>query len=119
MRKLILTAVVALAALCAVPAATADTARTTWWWTADSAEATLIDEGIQWDAGDGYDEVYEAVCFGLKPVWRSRGVTRYQHFNCYIEAYQTETDEDEYYYVRVDVLGKYNWTVDFLRWADE
>jgi hypothetical protein len=85
---------------------------TQWYWSHTSAEATLYDEGLDWE--EGYDNVDFAYCRGEGQWLNSRVTGRrlFRHFRCYIEA-----DNGDTYFIRFHVLTKHRWSFTWLRWA--
>lgn len=82
----------------------------TWYWTPARASGALLEDGIQWQ--NGYHTVNYARCGGYGLYFRRGGSVFYKHQICYVD-----TDEDYPYYVRLHVISRFSWVVDFLRYA--
>jgi hypothetical protein len=103
--KLVIAAVVGLLAML-IPAANAFAHPGTWYWSAQKAANKIYRNNLQWTQGE--DTVTYVECVGRGE--RYQGL--YKHFRCYIESV-----EDSPYYIKLHVLGRQDYTYNFLNYA--
>jgi hypothetical protein len=109
--SLVLVVATVLAALCLTASASA---ATPWYWNTSRASFVLYDEGLQYS--DGFQEVYDARCYGFGRWLPSRDPRKpgrlWQHFHC-----RVTTDAEQDYWITLNVRGRYTWGFAFWRWA--
>lgn len=109
MRSLLTSLVIAVALFVGVTSANATT---TWYWNTAKANYVILDEGLQYS--DGFAEVYVAHCYpyGRWIPARDGKQRLWQHFNCHVMTF-----DDDNYWIKLHVTGKYTWRFVFWKWA--
>jgi hypothetical protein len=86
---------------------------TPWYWNRYKAEATLLEDGVEWADGT-YSEVSRAACLGRGDSMRSKTPGKpwplYRHFRCYGRAYD-EVDGITEFSVLLHVTGKFTYVL--------